>query len=79
MKRTLVSIFYSMKLPKHSQCEQNFLMTLTPQQSPPSNWHSALLLMSSHKPSEIHTFRPPPFTEIVASSNSIMIFTRVIY
>ena len=54
-----------MQLPKHSQSVQNFLMTSTPQQSPPSNWHSTLLLISSHKPSEIHTFRPPPFTEIV--------------
>ena len=36
--------------------------TLNPQQSPPSNLHGTLLLISSHDPSDIHFSTPPAIT-----------------
>ena len=44
--------------------KQYCFKTLDPQQSPPSNWHGTLLLISSHDPSDIHSSNPPAVTRI---------------
>ena len=42
--------------------KQYCFKTLDPQQSPPSNLHGTLLLISSHDPSDIHSSNPPAIT-----------------
>ena len=44
--------------------KQYCFIGLSPQQSPPSNWHGTLLLISSHDPSDIHSSNPPAITGI---------------
>merc|ERR1711973_873500 len=54
---------------RHSQAEQWSVTTLSPQQSPPSHWHSSVLLMSSHSPSPIHsTLHTPPSVDVLGPS-----------
>ena len=50
-----------------SQSMQYCLMTLAPQQSPPSNMQKGLLFTSSHESSEIQISSPPASTEIISS------------
>ena len=50
-----------------SQSMQYCLMTLAPQQSPPSNMQKGLLFTSSHESSEIQVSSPPVSTEIIGS------------
>ena len=44
--------------------KQYCFKTLNPQQSPPSNLHGTLLLISSQDPSDIHSSNPPAVTGI---------------
>ena len=52
------------KLPMQLHLKQYCFIGLSPQQSPPSNWHGTLLLISSHDPSDIHSSNPPAITAI---------------
>jgi hypothetical protein len=52
------------KIPLQLQSKQYCFKGLSPQQSPPSNWHGTLLLISSHDPSDIHSSNPPAITAI---------------
>ena len=57
-----VTVLQEIPLQLHSK--QYCFKGLSPQQSPPSNWHSTLLLISSHDPSDIHSSNPPAITAI---------------
>ena len=52
------------KIPMQLHSKQYCFKGLSPQQSPPSNWHGPLLLISSHDPSEIHSSNPPAIAAI---------------
>jgi hypothetical protein len=55
---------FKKKLPLQLHSKQYCFKGLSPQQSPPSNWHGTLLLISSHDPSEIHSSNPPAIAAI---------------
>jgi hypothetical protein len=50
------------KIPMQLHSKQYCFKTLNPQQSPPSNLHGTLLLISSQDPSDIHSSNPPAVT-----------------
>ena len=58
-----------------SQSMQYCLMTLAPQQSPPSNMQKGLLFTSSHESSEIQLSSPPASTEMIGSFEDIYLIS----
>ena len=54
--------------------KQYCFKTLNPQQSPPSNLHGTLLLISSHDPSDIHSSNPPAITGLKKLEKKIITY-----
>ena len=51
----IVVLMGSGEIPKHWHSEQYNVLIFSVQQSPPSNWHSKILVRSSQNPSPIQT------------------------